>query len=73
MPRRLTILALIAGAGILALVGEAFDLGRWELHAAIVIVMILVSLTDREYFGWTGPGPQLGQRKPGPHRSWLHP
>ncbi len=50
MPRALTVLAVIAVGLAVALIGEALDFGGLAYLAALVVGLLLVSLTDRDRF-----------------------
>ena len=59
MPRTLlTVIALVGACAITAIVGQALDFNGVAYFGAMLLGMLLVSLTDRERFWGVGPGPQ---------------
>jgi len=59
MPRTLlTVIALVVACVVAATVGQALDFNGVAYFGAMLAVMLLVSLTDRERFWAVGPHEQ---------------
>jgi len=57
MPRTLlTVIALVAACAVTAIVGQVLDFNGVAYFGAMLLGMLLVSLTDRERFWGIGPG-----------------
>jgi hypothetical protein len=57
MPRTLlTVIALLGACAVTAVLGEALDFNGVAYFGAMLLGMLLVSLTDRERFWGVGPG-----------------